>query len=261
MSSRIQSIWKPALFFVFCLIIALLINTPVGHLMAQVKIPDEIKVSPLQGTLFEGQADTIIVNQFIIQDLEYQFKISCLITASLCYQIDFADGSALIRFVPITGSIQVSHLDIELSMSNLTGLSNQLLIKPTGSLNLSSEKLKFSQGKLVDIDAVVVWKNAGIAGDDISFGDYQLDIKRGTGRYQISLVDKEAVLDVKGDGELKSDGSYSLDININAKAGLEARIKSALEFVANKKGLRQYQIQRSGTSDKRLLSYLSFEDA
>ena len=68
------------------------------------------------------------------------------------------------------------------------------------------------------------------------------------------------MLNVVGNGGLKSDGRYSLDININAKAGLEARIKNALEFVASKKGLRQYSIRRSGTSDKKLLSYISFED-
>ena len=260
MSNRIQSIWKSALFFVFFLIIALVINAPVGHLVARVKIPEGVKISPLQGTLLEGRADTLVVNQLIIQDLEYRFKISCLVSASLCYKVNFADGSALIQYSPIKGSIKVSQLDAELSMSSLAGLSNQLLVKPTGSLNLSSDKLIFMQGKLVDIDATVVWRNAGIAGDDINLGDYQLDIKRDTGQYQINLIDKQAVLQVEGGGELKPDGGYSLNINISAKSGLEARVKSALEFVASKKGLRQYNIQRSGTSDQRLLSYLSFGD-
>jgi len=260
MSSRIQSIWKPALFFVFFLIIALLINTPVGHLMARVKIPDGVKISPLQGTLFEGQVETLVVNQLIIQDLEYRFKISCLVTASLCYLIKFADGSAHIQYSLINGSIKVSQLDVELSMSNLTGLTNQLLVKPTGSLNLRSDRLIFVQGRLTDIDATAVWKNAGIEGDDINLGDYQLNMKKDAKQFQVNLVDNDALLDVEGEGELKSDGRYSLNININAKSGLEARVKSALEFVASKKGLRQYNIQRSGTSDQRLLSYLSFED-
>ena len=255
-----KSVWKPALFFVFCLIITLLFTMPVGHLVARVKIPDAVIISQLQGSLLEGQANTLIVNQLIIHDLEYAFDSSCLITVSLCYQLNFAEGSVLMRFVPISGSIEASQLDIELSMDNLSAVSDQLFIKPSGSLHLSSDKFKFIQGKLADIDAIVVWKNAGIAGEDIDLGDYQLNIKKGSGQYQVSLVDKEAVLDVVGKGGLKSDGRYSLDININAKAGLEARIKNALEFVASKKGLRQYSIRRSGTSDKRLLSYLSFED-
>ncbi len=254
-----KSVWKPALFFVFCLGITLLINTPAGHLVARLKIPENITISPLQGSLFKGRTDTLGVNQLTIHDLEYQFKLSCLITASLCYQIDFDRGSALIRFVPITGSIEVSQLNIELSMSDLTGLPNKLLIQPSGSLILRSDNLKFMQAKLIDIDAVVVWKNAGIAGEDINLGDYQLNIIKDSGQYRINLVDKEAVLDVEGQGELKSDGRYSFEINILTKAGLDARIKNALEFVASKKGLRQYHVRRSGVSKKRLLSYLSFE--
>ena len=255
-----MSVWKAALFFVFCLIISVLINTPVSLLLPQVKIPQGMKLSQLQGSLYQGRTDTLIVDQFVIQDLEYQFKISCLVSANLCYQINFMDGTALIQYSPITGTINVSQLDVELSMSNLSGLSKQLIVKPTGSLNLGSDKLKFKHGKLIDIEAIAIWKNAGIAGDDISLGDYQFTIKRDAGQYQAKLVDMDATLDVEGQGELKPDGKYSLNININAKAGLEARIKSALEFVASKKGLRQYHIQRSGTLDKRLLSYLSFED-
>jgi hypothetical protein len=255
-----KSIWKPALFFVFCLIITLLINMPVGHLMAQAKIPDTVKILQLQGSLLKGQANTVVVNQLIIHDLEYVFDGSCLITVSLCYQLNFAEGSVLVRFVPISGSIEVSQLDIELSMDNLSGISDQLLIKPSGSFHLSSDKFQFVQGKLADIGAIMIWKNAGIVGEDINLGDYQLNIKKDAGLYQVSLADKEAILDVVGKGDLKSDGRYSLDIDIKASSGLEPRIKSALEFVASKKGLRQYSIRQSGTFNKKLLSYLSFED-
>lgn len=256
-----KNIWKFSLFFVFCLLIGLLINLPVGHVLARVKIPEQIFISHLTGTLFEGQADTLVVNQVVFQNPEYKFNISCLITLSLCYQLKSTDGSAQVRFVPVDQSIEVSGLDVEISMSNLAGVSDQLLIKPSGSLYLSSDKVKFQQGQLTDIDAVLVWKNAGIAGEDIDLGDYQVSIAKQNGQYLVFFADKEAVLDIDGKGDLKPDGNYSLDINITAKSGLETRIKNALELVASKKGLRQYSIRRSGSSDKRLLSYLSFEGA
>ena len=223
------------MFFVFCLIITLLFTMPVGHLVARVKIPDAVIISQLQGSLLEGQANTLIVNQLIIHDLEYAFDSSCLITVSLCYQLNFAEGSVLVRFVPITGSIEISQLDIELSMDNLSAVSDQLFIKPSGSLHLSSDKFKFIQGKLADIDAIVVWKNAGIAGEDINLGDYQMNIKKGSGQYQISLVDKEAVLDVIGKGDLKSDGKFasasfnSLKTRVNSESRL-ARSPSIRDF-------------------------------
>jgi general secretion pathway protein N len=255
-----MSVWKAALFFVFCLFITLIINIPVGYLAGRIEIPEQIKISQLSGTLLEGRADTLVVNQLIIQDLEYDFDSACLITLKLCYKFNFADGSGLIQFIPVTGSVVVSQLDLEFSMSNLAGMSDQLLIKPSGSLYLSSDKIILANGQLTDIDAMLIWKNAGIAGENINLGDYQLTISKQNQQYLIFLADKEATLKIDGKGDLKSDGKYSLDININTMSGLEPGVKQALELLATKKGLRQYKIRRSGTSDKRLLSYLSFED-
>ena len=255
-----KAVWKPALFFVLLLIITLLINMPARHLVARLKIPTGVKISQLQGSLLEGQVGVLTVNQLIIRDLKYAIDSSCLLSASLCYQLIFSGGSMLIRYIPISGAVEVSGLDIELSMSNLNVGADKLFFKPSGSLYLSSQKLIFVQGKLVDIDALVVWKEAGIAGEDINLGDYQLNVTKGVGQYQVNLTDKGAVLNVEGEGALKADGSYSLSINIKSSSGLQARIKNALELIARKKRLNQYQVRWSGISDNNLISYLSFED-
>jgi len=253
-------VWKPALFFVFVLIITLLVNMPVRHLVTRMNIPAGVKISQLQGNLFGGRAGSLMINDLIIRDLEYRFDSACLLSANLCYQLNFSGGSVLIRYLPVTASIEISQLDAELSMSNLSGVTDQLLIKPSGSLHLSSPRLIFAQGKLSDIDAVVVWKEAGIAGEDINLGNYQMNIKKGVDQYQLELVDKEAILDVEGEGALLSDGRYSLRINIKTSSDLDARVKSALEFIPGNKQFNQYQVRLSGMSDKNLLSYISFQD-
>jgi hypothetical protein len=254
-----RAVWKPALLFVFLLIITLLVNMPVQHLLARINMPAAVKVSQLQGNLLGGQVGTLMINQFIIRDLDYQIESACLLSASLCYQLNFSGGSVSIRYLPVTGSTEVSQLDAELSISNLGGIADQWIFKPSGSLYLSSSRLLFIQGRLADIDAVVVWKEAGIVGDDINLGDYQMNVKKGDGQYQVDLADKEGVLDVEGEGALSSGGNYSLNIDIKSSAGLDARVKSALEFITSRKRLNQYQIRLSGISDKNLLSYISFE--
>ena len=255
-----KAVWKPALLFVFLLIITLLVNMPVQHLLARINMPPAVKLSQLQGNLLGGQVGTLMINQIIIRDLDYQIESACLLSASLCYQLNFSGGSMSIRYLPVTGSTEISQLDAELSISNLGGISDQWLIKPSGSLYLSSPRLLFRQGILADINAVVIWREAGIAGEDINLGDYQMNVKKGDGQYQVYLSDKEAVLDVEGEGVLNSGGNYSLNINIKSSAGLDARVKSALEFITSQKRLNQYQIRLSGISDKNLLSHISFEN-
>ena len=253
-------VWKPALFFVVVLIITLLVNMPVRHLVARIDVPAGVKMSQLRGNIIGGRAGSLMINKLIIRDLEYRFDSTCLLGGSLCYQLNFSGGSVLIRYFPVTASIEILQLDAEISISNLSGVTDQLLIKPSGSLHLSSPRLIFAQGKLSDIDAVVVWKEAGIEGENINLGDYQMNVKKAVGQYQVELVDKEAVLDVKGEGALNSDGSYSLNIDIKSISGLDAGVKSALEFITSHKSLNQYQIRWSGISDQNLLSYISFEN-
>ena len=112
---------------------------------------------------------------------------------------------------------------------------------------------------MVEFDALTSWTDAGIIGEDFNLGDYQLEITKDSNLYRFILQDKDAVLDIDGEGKLSSDGNYSLNINIQARAGLDSQIKNALELIAQKKGLNQYLVRRSGQLDSKISSYLFFD--
>ncbi|MFA9420605.1 MAG: type II secretion system protein N [Gammaproteobacteria bacterium] len=257
MAKRLKAVWKPALFFFVCLVIALLINMPVSQLLAQVTIPDKVRISRLQGTVFKGQAGELVINQFPIRQLEYQVNLSCLLTASLCYRIDFEDGTAMLSFNPISNSIQVTGFEANIPMQSLAAMSNQLLVSPSGSLMLKTDNFTIRQGKLVDINGTAIWKNAGIVGEDFDLGDYQIDIERGIDLYQFVLKDNDGMLDIKGKGMLASDGKYTINIDIRAQSRTDSRVKNVLELIARKKGLNQYLVHHSGQLDSRWVSFLS----
>ncbi len=257
MARRLKAIWKPVLFFLVCLVIALLINMPVNQLLAQVSVPDNIKISRLQGTLFKGQAGELVVNQFPLRQVAYQADLSCLLTARFCYRIGFEDGTAILSFNPISQAIQITGFEADIPMQSLAAMSNQLLVSPSGSLVLKTDNLEIRQGKVTDISGTAIWKNAGIVGEEFDLGDYQLEIERGIDLYQFMLKDNDAMLDIDGKGILASDGKYTININIRGQAGLDSRIKNVLELIARKKGLNQYLIHRTGQLDGRWVKFLS----
>jgi hypothetical protein len=257
MSKGLRAAWKPAVFFLFCLVIALLINMPVSLLLAQVKVPDNIRISGLQGTAFNGQVNELLVNQISIRQLKYQFDFSCLLAASFCYRLNFEDGTAILGFEPISKKIRISELNADIPMQKLSVLSNQLLVSPSGSLRLEIANLAVKQGKLVDISGIATWKDAGIMGEDFNLGDYLLEIEKGIDIYRFTLKDVDAQLDINGKAILASDGKYSLNIDIGARSGLDTRVKNVLELIARKKGLNQYLIHRSGQLDGRWVRFLS----
>ena len=246
MGKGFRAAWKPALFFLFCLVIAVLINLPVSLILARVKLPDHISISGLQGTAFHGAASELLVNAYPIRQIDYQAEYSCLLAASLCYRLKFEDGTASLRFEPITNTIEITGLDADIPMQRLSQLSNQTLVSPSGSLKLDIDKLVIKQGKLTDISAIAIWQDAGVVGEDFDLGDYQLEIEKGIDQYRFILKDNDAMLAIDGKGILATNGQYSLNIDIKARPGLNPQIKNVLELIAKKKGLNQYLIHRTG---------------
>ena len=257
MVKSLKTTWKLVLFLLLCLFIALLINMPVNRVLEQASIPANIKITLLAGTLFKGQASELRFNGFPVRQLEYQADLSCLLTARLCYRFEFDNGEAHLGYSPFTNLIEITGLDVEVPVADLNAMSQQMLVSPSGSLQLKTDKLMIRQGKLTDIDAIAVWKNAGITGEDFELGDYQLRINKDSKQYRFSLQDNDAVLDIDGKGSLSSNGNYSLNVDIKAQAGLDSRIKNVLELIARKKGLNQYTINRSGQLDGRVTGFLS----
>jgi len=259
MVKALNAVWRPVLFFLVCLTVALLINMPARLVLNQVQIPANLKISRLQGTLFRGEVGELRVGQLAINQLTYRIDLSCLLTATVCYQLVFEEGLVRAGFEPISQTIRLSQLDAEFPIQQLAALGNQLLVSPSGRLRVESDSITIRQGKVVEFDALTTWSNAGIIGEDFNLGDYQLEITKDSELYRLILQDKDAVLDIGGEAKLSSDGNYSLNINIQARAGLDSRIKNALELVAQKKGLSQYSVRRSGQLDSKISNLLFFD--
>jgi hypothetical protein len=260
-----KKIWKPALFFVFCLAIFVVINIPVALVFKQVPLPKNINLYDVKGRITSGHIATAYVNNIDIRDINYEADLSCLITLEVCYEINYQNGKTSISFNPLTQNIIIEQLDVEYSMAELTPLMGQLLVKPTGELNLKFNQINIKQNnanqiKIGNIDGQVIWRNAGIEGEDINLGDYQLGVAVEDNSYRFKLTDIKAMLDIDGTGRLKSNGEYLIDIKIKADLSLDNNIKSMLTLAAKKKGLNEYAINRQGLLPPHLTNQLLFSD-
>ena len=253
-----KKICKPALFFVICLAIFIAINTPMALVLGRVKLPDNIIFYGVDGQLRSGQIDALYINQLPLRNIRYQADLSCLLILHICYQIDYQNGAARVSVNLLTNQTDINKLDVDYPLAALSPLMSQLLVKPTGRLNLQFDHIGINQNKIGPVQGVVKWRGAGIQGEKFNLGDYQLDIVREDNRYQVKLTDQGAMLGIDGKGSLKPDGQYLLDIKIVPKSSLDASVKSTLELVAKKQGLNQYNIQRQGQLPAPLLNRLAF---
>lgn len=245
-------------FFVLCLCLALIINMPVVHLLAQIKLPNNLLLSGIKGTLFNGHIDSLVVDKIQVDDLGYDFSPGCLLSLKICYDIEADLGKGKIQADPIDQSIDLNSFEINYPLENLAAFSDRLLVRPSGNLQILIDTLTLRQQQVGQVNGRIQWQQAGIVGEAIELGDYELTVSQATQGYQFELKDLKALLTVDGKGQLKADGQYSMDINIQSQPGLNQSIKSALEFVAKKKGLNRYDIRRSGKLPNQALKHLSF---
>jgi len=246
------------IFFILCLCVALVVNMPVVHLLAQVKLPNTIVLSGVNGTLFSGNVDSLLVNQVQIDDLSYDFNADCIAELKFCYDIDADLGQGQVWANPFDQSLELDDFEINYPLEKLAAFADQLLVRPSGNLQVLIDSLTLKQQLVSQVDARVLWRQAGIVGEAIELGDFELKIKPASQGYQFELKDLKALLTVDGKGQLKADGNYSLNVNILSQPGLDPSIKSALEFIAKKKGLNRYDVHRAGRLPGQVLKHLSF---
>ncbi|MFV2032414.1 MAG: hypothetical protein ACC663_07955, partial [Gammaproteobacteria bacterium] len=161
-------LWKPALFFLFALLLALLINMPAARLFGIVGTPDNIRVFQPQGKLLSGRVAGLEVNRFLLRDIEYEADLSCLPGFSVCYRITNPYGSLLARYQPLSGNIELTRVKIEFPLQDLDRIPVRVLLQPTGKLLLNLDRVSIDRDKLVDLNGFLVWKDAGLAGEDIN---------------------------------------------------------------------------------------------
>ena len=252
-----RSIWKPGLFFVFCLLIALLVNMPATQLVGRIKLPDTIGLNGLDGTLFSGRVSQLTIDKFPIQNLSYRADSFCLLTLSICYQFDNPDGLFHLRIRPLTETVEISDLAIDYPLQQLTPFMQQLLVKPSGKVELKLDSAQAVKGQLTGLSGVAIWRNAGVSGESVNLGDYEFLVSGSGDLYTVSLKDIQAPLQVVGKVDLKTNGTYQVNIDIKARSGLDPKIQNVLEFVALKKGINQYVIQNTGKLPAQFQAYLA----
>ena len=101
-------IWKYFLFFLLCLIVALLFNVPVQNVLPYVKLPDTIRVNDIDGTLLSGSAGQVVIDDFPLRGVNYRYQPSCIPLLKICYYIDYDRGELQAAYDMLNGDTEVN---------------------------------------------------------------------------------------------------------------------------------------------------------
>jgi general secretion pathway protein N len=244
-------LWKFTLFFLLCLVVALVINLPVQQVLPYVKLPPSVRLAGIDGSLFSGSAAEVRINDFPLRGIRYRYMPSCLPMLKLCYHVDYDAGQVELAYDVLNGDTEVNRSRVEYPVAVLLAqLPTPALVKPTGRLQLELDELSMLQDKLVTVSGKLIWRDLGLddASGNVNIGDYQVDFSSDAEGFNFTFSDLDAALDLSGDGSISTAGLYEVDVRIATQAGLDSQVKSILNLVAVRSGssANQYRIEQKG---------------
>jgi len=241
-------IWKLVLFFVLCLMFALLFNLPIQQVLPHLKLPPNLQLVGIQGTAFRGTAQEIVIDQFPLQEVSYRFLPSCILLLKVCYQVSYEQGTLDAAYDVLSGDTEISGARIEYPVAELMKYVPNVPVNPVGRVELMIDELSMVQGKPAALNGKLIGRDLGVDNDGskISIGDFQVDFTGNQKKYEFKLSDLDAALDVAGKGEIGADGQYSFDIKLNVEDGLDPKVKNVLDLFAANAGYNKYRIEQKG---------------
>jgi hypothetical protein len=244
----IGKLWKFTLFFVLCLVIALLFNLPIQQVLPHLRLPDTIRLAGVDGTVLRGEARQIVVQDFPFYDVDYRYLPSCIPLLKICYRVTYRQGTVQVAYDMLNGDTEVSGARLEYPVPELARYVPNLLVKPSGRLELHVEEMAIVGGKPSALSGKLIWRDLGIADDGIrlNIGDYQIDFNGDATQYAFKLSEIDGSLDVDGEGEVGADGQYRVDIRIVATDSIEPQVRNVLDLAAKKISYNNYRIDQSG---------------
>jgi len=241
-------LWKFTLFFLLCLLVALLFSLPIQQVLPHVKLPNTVRTVGIDGTVIRGTAQEISINNFPLREIRYRYLPSCIPLLKICYKISYDQGELRVGYDVLNGDTEITRTRIEYQAVELINHIPKALVRPAGRLELIIDDSSVVGGLPTAINGKLIWRDLGIDDDGIkiNIGDYQVEFTGDTQKYDFKISDLDADLDVTGKGEIKAGGQYDVDVKIRSDKEIDSNVKSVLKLVASQKGYNQYRINQKG---------------
>ena len=241
-------LWQLTLFFLLCLVVALLFNLPIQQVLPHIKLPNTVRAIGIDGTVIRGNAQEISINDFPLRDIRYRYMPSCIPLLKICYKISYERGDVQVAYDVLNGDTEVTGTQIEYQATELIQYIPNALVKPAGRLELMIDKLSMVEGVPTVVNGKLIWRDLGVDDDGIkiSIGDYQVDFTGDPKKYNFKINDLNADLDVSGKGEVRAGGQYDVDVRIGSDTEIDSNVKSVLNLIATNAGYNQYRIEQQG---------------
>jgi len=232
-------------------LILLVATIPASSLSDLVKSNSPVSLQGVSGTLWNGKAFAITINNIQLKNTEWSFTLWKLLLGQIAADINtqFLENNINTEIgSSIMGRIFINNLSTKLPAKDIADYANIPLAQLDGDIALEIENAQWKQGELPVATGRINWTNATVTvAETASLGNVSIIL--GETEQQLLEADiKNQGGDIKitGKAELTPDAGYAVNIILSPTASASNNIKQSLGLFAKKQSNGQYLIKNSG---------------
>lgn len=238
---------------VFVFIIGLVVHAPVATLYAWIAprlANAPVHISGLDGTLFKGQAARIAYQERpVVDELQWSFAPLELLKARIGAHVRSTQPPLRVDGVIAQGLAGQFFSDLRASgdLRSLAALAGQSFIPVNAQLGLNLSQLHLRQGwpqqaqgqlQLLDL--------AWTLGAPTVLGDFEAQISTDGDAIVADIKSLKGALDVRGSARAQADRSYSLDLQLRARADAPPMVVNLLTQLGRPDAEGFYTLKNNG---------------
>ncbi len=206
-----------------------------------------VAISGIEGTIWRGRAREASVTGIYLRNITWQSMPWALLTGRLTYQIEATPVSGFVDTrlsVGMDGTIRLTELSAAIPLdlfSNAIGVAGL-----QGNASLNFERIELLDGLAVAADGIMQVANllVPVVGRD-SLGSYKVEFRSQNNGVVASIEDTDAVIDIAGSLQIKTDRSFQFLAQVIVKAETPEAIRQQLRLLPppNDRGQQELRLE------------------
>jgi len=237
-----------AIFSYFALLI---ITIPAKSVTGLLNNNSPITAQGVSGTLWNGKAYIISIDNIQLKNTEWSFNLWKLFTGKIAVDINtrYLNNTITAELgSSFIGRYFANNLSAKIAAQEVAQLANIPLAQLDGMISLNIEHAQWKQGELPLATGEIKWTNATITvADTASLGNISIVLSESEQQLlNAEIKNQGGDIKINGSAELVPEANYAVTIKLLPTATANNNIKQSLGLFAEKQTNGEYLLNKSG---------------
>ena len=233
-------------------VVLLIATIPAKPVIDLVNRNTPANVQGVSGTLWDGRALLISINNINIDRTEWSFKLWKLFLGKVAVDINaqFSDNDIIAEIgTSFLGRFFINDLYARVDAQQVAELANLPLVQLSGIISLDIESAQWKQGELPLANGEISWRDAAVTvADTASLGNVTILISESDQQLLTAEINNQGGdIKINGTAGLVPEADYTVDIKLLPTATANNNIKQSLGMFAQRQSNGEYTLNKTGS--------------